>query len=125
MPFNADGTIDRDAQAIIANLSAKLASLTQSSIELVQAYAEGDNNERISLKAQLTATSFEQMACQQRIQDLMALQAYKRPGTAEETALLAAMQAVGALVNTTAAINAVITASDNLIKAYTAKSTQA
>ena len=119
------GTPDPAAQAIISQLNAKLAALTQSSGELVQAYAGADDGDRATLQAQLTAIGFEQTACRQRIEDLVALQAYSRPGAGDDAALAAAIQAVGALVNVTTAINAVITASDNLVKAYTAKSTQA
>ncbi|MFI4973066.1 MAG: hypothetical protein ACHP84_00845 [Caulobacterales bacterium] len=109
---------------VINNLSNKLAALTQSSGEQVLAFADATDAERTLLQAQIYATSLEQTACQQRIQDIQATQAFVDPGAAQEASLLAAIQAVGALVAATAAVGAVITAADNLVKAYSAKSTK-
>lgn len=112
------------AAEVITNLSNKLAALTQSSSEQGLAFAGATLQERTDLQAQMYATGLEQTACQQRIQDLQAAQAYVDPGAGEEANLLAAIGAVGALVAATAAARAVITAADNLVKAYTAKSTK-
>ena len=109
---------------VIANLSNKLAALTQSSSEQVLAFAGATNAERSDLQAQMYATDLEQTACVQRIQDIEATQAFADPGPAAEADLLAAIQAVGALVAVSAAANAVITAADNLVRAYSAKSTK-
>lgn len=125
MAEDGGGAADANAQVVIANLTQKLAALTQSSVELVQAYAGASDDDAQKLQAQINTVTYEQSACQQRIQDLMAQAAYTRPGQQAETDLMNAVAAVGALVNVTAAINALITASDNLVKAYTAKSTQA
>ena len=121
----ASNSSTSDADSVKASLTSKLSALIDASDELTQAFAGATQAERATIAAEQDANDREQSACQKRIEDIDAMTSFTRPGAVDEQALLDAIAAVSALVNTSASVNAVVTAADNLVRAYTAKGTQA
>ena len=116
---------DADRDAVIDSLKQKLTALDQVSSELVQAFAAATAGQRAQINTELEAVGYEQTACQNRIEDLTAQAPFTRPSAGDEQALADAIAAVGRYVNTSAAVNDVLKAADDLVTAYTARGTQA